>query len=87
MKRVRIWGMENERDIEDAGGGVTGDLAIDEVEEMLGLGEILADRRQIEAVAEAVLGDDDDGGFRAEREGDGLICLKIRLADLGAVIV
>ena len=54
---------------------------------MLRLGEILTDGREFEAVAEAVEGGDDGGGFRAEREGDRGVRADIRLADGRAGVI
>lgn len=61
-----VVGMEDEGNIEDARRGVAGDLTVNEIKEMLSLTEIGAVGREFESVTEAMVGGDDDCGFRAE---------------------
>ncbi len=82
-----VIGMKGERDIEDAGCTVTGDLTVDKIEEVLGLREVFAYFRKVLTVAEAVVCGDDGGGFRAERKCDCGVCLHVRLPDFGPLIV
>ncbi len=82
-----VVGVKDEGDVEDFGGGIAGDFAVDEVEEVLCFAEVFADGGEFEVVAEAVEGGDDGGGLGADGDGDGGVGGVIRLANGGAFVV
>jgi len=82
-----VVGVQDVGDVERAGGALGRHFAVHQVEEMGGFGEVLADRRELETLAETVERGDDDRRFGDDREADFGVFFEVRFADGGALVV
>ena len=82
-----VIGVQGVGDVENFRSALGWSLAIDEVEKMSCLGEIGANGRKFEALAEAVESCDDDGSFGDQRNGDKCIGRHVGFTDFGAFVV
>ena len=82
-----VVGVDNVGDVEGFDGGCAGLLAVHEVEEVGGFGEIVADGGKVFALAGAVEVGDDHWDLRTDGEGDLAVGVLVGLTGLGALVV